>query len=223
MAIADEVALYNLALNAIGARSNVTATDEASREAEVCGLWYTPVRDQVLAAAAWPETTKIEYLGLVDERDFDQAWVDTNARPGYTYAYEVPDDFLHPQYLADFAPFIVTTYPVDVRVIDTNTQDAILVYTALIENVAVWGPSLQMAIVYALASHICMPLTGKPQRAKMVAERANDLIWAARERAANTSNEQFEFLPEWLAGRGYAGGMQSPRFMYPFGDLFQVA
>ena len=50
MAISSEVQVYNLALNAVGERSNISSPTEQSRPAEVCSLWYSPVRDQVLAA-----------------------------------------------------------------------------------------------------------------------------------------------------------------------------
>ena len=53
----DKTALFNLALNAIGARNNVASPTENSREAQVCSLWYPVVMGQVLSAAPWPELT----------------------------------------------------------------------------------------------------------------------------------------------------------------------
>lgn len=220
MVMSSETTIYNLALNAIGARSNVASPDERSREAEVCKLWFTPVRDQVLAAAVWPEATRSEYLALLNERDFDVAWANTNARPEYAYAYAVPSDMLHPQYLSDFSRFLLTSYPDDQRVLVTNKEDAILVYTSRMDTVSAWSSTLQMAVVYGLAAHIVMPLTGKAARAKMLAEKANDIMWAARERAANTSSEQYETLPDWIVQRGYGGAISPTRYMYPMGDVF---
>lgn len=220
MAISSETAIYNLALNAIGARSNVSSPDEASREAEVCKLWYSPVRDQVLASSVWPEATKLARLALLDERDMDEDWVVTNARPDYAYAYAVPSDFLHPQYLSGYQRFLITSYPDDRKVLVTNYEEAILIYTSRMETISLWSASLQMAIVYGLASHIAMPLSGKGSRVKALADKANELIWAARERAANTSNEQFESLPDWISGRGYSGATASARYVYPYGDTF---
>lgn len=220
MAISSEVSIYNLALNAIGARSNVSSPDERSREAEVCKLWYSPVRDQVLASAVWPEATKITRLALLDERDMDEDWVSTNARPDYAYAYATPSDLLHPQYLNVYERFLTTSYPGGITALVTNVENAILVYTSRMDTVSLWSASLQMAIVYGLASHIAMPLSGKQGRTKQLADKANELIWAARERAANSSNEQFESLPDWIAGRGYAGASTAKRYIYPYGDTF---
>jgi hypothetical protein len=218
--ISSEVSIYNLALNAIGARSNVSSPDERSREAEVCKLWYSPVRDQVLAASVWPEATKLAYLALLDERDQDVAWVSTNARPDYQFAYSTPSDMLHPQYLSSYQRFLVTAYPGNTKAIVTNVESAILIYTSRLETISLWSASLQMAIVYGLASHIAMPLSGKQGRTKQLADKANELIWAARERAANTSNEQMESIPDWIAGRGYISNSPAQRYVYPYGDAF---
>jgi len=220
VSVATELEIYNLALNAIGARNNVLLTTEATREAQVCKLWYSPVRDQVLSAAVWPEATKLASLTLLDERDFDDDWVSTNARPGYTYAYDMPSDLLHPQYLSDFSRFLITEYPGSKVALVTNTESAILAYTSRLVTMSLWSASLQMAVVYALASHISQPLTGKGSQAKMLAEKANGLIWAARERAANSSNERFEVLPDWIQGRGYGGSIQNTQYFHPLGDLF---
>ena len=62
MGISSEIQIYNLALNAVGERSNISLPTENSRQAEVCRLWYSPIVEQVLAAAPWAEATKYTYL-----------------------------------------------------------------------------------------------------------------------------------------------------------------
>lgn len=216
----DKTGLFNLALNAIGARSNVASPTENSREAQVCSLWYSVVKGQVLSAAPWPELTKLASLTLLDERDPTVDWVSTNARPGYTYAYELPDDYVHPQYLTNFDRFLVTSYG-DSKTLVSNTEDAILAYTADLDP-NLWSAPLQMAMAYALASHIVMPLSGKVTRAKQMVDQANATIMAAREIAGNTSNDTHDFLPDWIAARGYSGAVVSQRYIYPYGDLLTV-
>lgn len=220
MGISSEVQIYNLALNAVGERSNISLPTETSRRAEVCRLWYSPIVEQVLSAAAWPEATKIAYLAETAERDDDDAWLETEPAPGYSYAYNLPSDCVRPQYLADFSQFLITYFGDNQRVLHTNTYQAVLAYTANITNISIWNAELRMAIVYGLAANICMPLTGKPSRAKMLADKANELILGARMSAANASNQQQESIPDWIAGRG---GNVSPstRFFYPLGGLLQ--
>lgn len=221
MSISSEVGIYNLALNAVGERSNISLPTENSREAEVCRLWYEPVLEQVLAAAHWPEATKIVNLAQLAEQDDEDGWIDTQPRPGYGYVYVLPSDYIHARYLNDFSKFLITYYGDNQRVIHTNSYQAALAYTARITNVALFEPQLRMAIVYALAANIAMPLSGKRQRAKDLADRANEIMWNAREAAANMSNEAYEHVPDWIAGRGYNFAADT-RYIHPYGSLLSV-
>lgn len=216
------VSIFNLALDAVGARNNVASRTEISRETQVCDLWYEIVRDTIFSAAAWPELTKIAYLTLLDTRDGDEDWVATNARPGYAYAYQLPRDLARPQYLTNFDRFLITSYADDVRVLDSNTEDAVLVYTSNEPGIGAWSPQLKMSVVYGLASHICMPLTGKPSRAKQLVEQANIIISQARETSANASQEVFDYLPDWITARGFSDISQSNRYVYPVGSLLMA-
>lgn len=223
MAADDVTSIYNLALNAVGARSNVASRTENSREAQVCELWYTVVRDTVFAAAPWPELTRLAYLTLLDTRDEEAAWANTNARPGFAYSYQMPADAIRPQYLTNFDRFLLTSYPEGKFALDTNTQDAILAYTTRDLAPSLWPAQLKMAMVYGLASHICLPLTGKPGRAKQLVDQANLILTAARETSANSSNETFDYVPDWIAARGFSGNTVSDRFIYPVGSLLTVS
>lgn len=220
MAISSEVQVYNLALNAIGERSDISSPTEQSRAAEVCHLWYSPVRDQILAAAPWPEATKIAYPALLATADDDDAWLETEPRTGYAYVYAMPSDALRPRYMSDFSRFLFTSYNGQ-RALHSNTAQAILAYTSRLENIALWDSELQMAIVYALAANICMPLNGKPSRAKMLAERANDLVLNARVSAANANNESYESIPDWITARGFNTSTPS-RYFHPYGGLLTL-
>lgn len=214
--------LYNMALNAISARNTVSLPSEQTVEAETCSRWYEPVRDQVFASARWPEATKFDYLALVNEKD-DDTWVNDEAKPGFQFAYAYPTDALLPQYLTDYGRFSLGTIGTS-RVLMTNTSSAILAYTYRSTNPAMWSSQLYMAIAYGLAANICMPLTGKASRAQMLVEKANDLIIAARETAANLDNEVFESIPDWIAARGYSGyTTPGQRYFYPYGSLLAVS
>lgn len=223
MAISSEVQVYNLALNAVGARSNISSPSEDSREAEVARLWFSPVRDQILSAAAWPEATEIRYLAQLAEADADGdgVWAADDPRPGYTHVYSLPSDLLRPQYLTGFGRFLITSYSSNRRALHTSEPSAALVYTKRLENISQWNPELQMAVVYGLAANICMPLTGKPSRSKMLLEQANNLVLQARMTAANTSAEMHESIPDWIAARGYSN-TQGQRFFYPYGSLLSL-
>lgn len=217
----DVVALYNLALDSIGARATIALPTEESREAEACRLWFPNIRDQVLASAAWPEATKMERLATLKTQDADEdgVWASLDPRPDLTYSYACPSDMLRPQCLTDFSRFAVQSYGDENKALMTNATSPILIYTFRHTKVSQWSSELQMAIMYGLAASICTSLTGKPSRAKDLFEKANNRIIAARESAANMNDEQFESLPEWITARGYSGGTSTLRYVYPFGSL----
>lgn len=218
----DEVVLYNLALDTIGARANVSSPLEQSREAEACNRWYSQIRDQVLASAPWPEATKMERLALLSAQD-DETWVQGEPRPDLLNAFGLPTDMLRPQYLTDFSKFTVQAYGAENKALMTNLASPILVYTFRQTLVSMMSQELQMAIMYGIAASICRSLTGKTSRAKELMQQANDHIIAARESAANTNDERLDSLPDWIAARGYTDTSNQARFFYPFGALLTSA
>lgn len=218
----DEVGIYNLALNQVGARDNVSITTEASREAEVCRLWYPVVRDQILRAAHWPSCRKLARLALLAEAA-DVPWTELLPEPGYAYTYGQPADLLYPRYLTTYEPFIVNNFG-NSQAITCNTYQAILVYTFRQTNVALWEASLQSAIAFGLAAYICMPLTGKPARTRELLNQANSTAMQARVEAANEGGRMLDTLPDWIAQRGYSNtSILSPRFVYPYGPQLGIA
>lgn len=217
----DITTLYNLALDAVGARSRISQPTEGSRESETCELWFPAIRDQVLASARWPEATKMQRLAQLGLQD-DDAWLAGEPKPGYAYVYAIPADCLRPQYVTDYTPFDIQHFDDENRGLHTNTLAPILVYTFRQEIISLWSAELKMAVVYGLAANICVPLTGKPSRAKQLLQQANVNIIAARETAANMNNEQFEHMPDWIAARGYSGSTPLTQFTYPFGSLLSA-
>lgn len=212
------VDLYNMALDLIGARSNVSSPAEQSREAEACNRWFPNIRDQVLASAPWNEATKMARLAQLAVHD-DDTWLQGEPRPDQLYAFSLPADLLRPQYVSGYGTFSIQSYGAENRALMTNGTSPILIYTFRQTQVGMWGPELQMAIMHGLAARLCIPLTGKTSRAKLLIEQANDVILAARETSANTNNERFESTPDWIAARGYTDGSSQSRFFYPFGSL----
>lgn len=218
--VPDEVGIYNLALNAIGSRNNLSSTSERDRGAEVCRLWYPVVRDQVLAGAPWPSCKSFQRLGLKQARG-DAEWVPGDPEPGYQFVYGSPSDMVQPICLTDFTRFTLTAYTDNTKVLNTNNPAPILAYTKRNYTVASWESALQMAIAFGLAANIAMPLTGKAQRANLLISQANDLIITARTEAANQGFDGHESIPDWISARGYANPGDE-RFYYPFGTLLTL-
>lgn len=214
----DAVVIYNLALDAVGARITISSPVDDSREAEVCNLWFPNIRDLVLSAAPWPEATKMERLALLATQDND-SWLSGEPRPDLLNSYATPADMLQPQYLSDYSKFTLQSYGAERKAIMTGATSPILIYTFRQTMVSMWSQGLQMAIMYGLAASICTTLTGKTSRTKTLVQQANDIILSAREAAANTSDERLDSIPDWIAARGYVGSIDQSRYFYPLGSL----
>lgn len=222
MAVTQEVHIYNMALNAIGTRDDVTATTERSREAEVCRLWFGPVRDHVLRAAYWPSAKAFARLALLSERDDSAAWATGDPEPGFRFAYAQPADAIRPRYLTSYSRFS-TGIHAGQKAIFAQEEAALMAYTKSETNVGLWDVSLQFAIAHALGAFIAMPLHGKASRAKKAEDTANGLITEARVMAANEEENQFDSVPDWISARGYSGSVTVSRYIYPYGPMINVA
>lgn len=219
--ITDEVTIYNLALDAVGTRSNVSSPAEESREAEVCRLWFGPTRDLVLCAAPWSVATAYSRLALLATRDDTLQWQPTDPAPGYHFAYAAPSDMIQPRFMSSYGRFIQGIYD-NKKALMTQDETALLVYTKRQTVVAHWSPDLAMAVSMALAAAIAMPLHGKAQRAKNAQDQGNLLILQARVNDANAQENQLDTIPDWIAARGSNFQTPSVRFYYPYGPLISL-
>ncbi len=216
----DQVTLYNLALSAVGTRARVVTTTERTREAEICHEWYEPVRDQLLRAAHWASCREVAKLTLDAERT-DTVWVAGDPEPPWHYRYALPSDFLYPRHLDTFQNFALTQKAGVVQLL-TDHAEPILTYTKKQTTVSAWDADLWYAMIQALAGHIAMPLHGKPGRAQLAIQNANDAIMRARLQLANADMVEMDSLPDWLLARGVNVNSSFSRFIYQYGPVFNT-
>jgi len=221
--------LYNKALSIVGTKTMVVSPEENSRERDVCDLWYPSARDQVLHAASWHSAKGIFRLALLKTRDSAVAWANDDPEPGWKYLYSLPSDCLRPRFLSTYESFVAGVSPnatpsaTELNTLSTNVEKAILIYTKRQEDVRLWGPNLELAIVNALAAMIAMPLHGKITRAKYAAEQANNFILNARVAAANVDSRILDSVPSWIQARDTALATPVNRYVYPNGRSISVA
>jgi hypothetical protein len=214
----DEVTLYNLALSIAGARSKISSPTEQSREAEICRLWYEPVRRQVLRAAPWAAARAQARLALKTERTVE-TWVAGDPNPEYRFAYALPFRYLQARYLVDYARFDISLLSENESALMTNSEAALLYYTFDQTLISMWSPDLYLSIAHALGAYICLPLNGKAQMAARAQAQANSLILTSREQAANESYEPLDVPPDWIAARGSIYSNSTPRYIYAAGPM----
>lgn len=217
------VTLYNQALSAAGTRGKVSLPTEASREADLCNLWYETIRDSVLGAAFWPSCRKHVRLSVLAERNFSLDWTTGDPSPIWRFAYAAPSDMLRPRYLTSFQRFSYELHSDSTMAIMANEEKAILQYTFRQDNVDIWDSSLRLAMTYTLGAHMCMPLHAKPARAKELLAQAQALVDSARVITANQMNERYESVPTWIAARGYGDQQEATVYLYPYDQLQSIA
>lgn len=218
----SQVEIYNMALSSVGTKQLVSLPEEASREAELCNLWYDRIVQQILRAAFWPCGRAVARLALQKERDLSTIWQPGDPEPGWQYTYSTPSDMIAPRYLTTFQRFALANATDNSKVIYTNVEQALLIYTKDQPQINSWDPDFLMAVVHGLAAVIALPLHGKPDRAKLAQDKANQLVVQARVDAANSDMESFQTVPDWISARGYAGAAPNTRFIYEYGPLISV-
>jgi hypothetical protein len=226
--------LYNLALSAMGSDYSVASLTEQSLPAEACNLWYENTRLTVMRAAHWNSCKRFERLVKAASRetetdytaDSDVDWQSGDPEPGFAFSYNLPGRFIAARYLTDYSQFTIGANPetgedmLSCNIGGPVADDApVLCYTYDQQRLDRWEPDLYQAMVYGLAGHIVMPLSGKPDRAQLMFNLANQFLLDARARTANERHQLFAQTPERLQARGYSYTPVYP-FIQSYGNLF---
>lgn len=167
MPISIEAGICNLALLRAGQLQRITALSDNSDAAKACRTAWELNRDATLEAAAWPFAMKRALLNAITDGE----------RGAWAYAYEEPNDCVAMRFLdqadEDHPLGTYNTNPGEAeqlvfriesdedtgrRVILTNVENAVLVYTARIEQPARWSAMFRNAFGYQLASDLAFGL-----------------------------------------------------------------
>jgi hypothetical protein len=89
-----------------------------------------------------------------------------------------------------------------IKVILTNIEYALIVYTALVDNPNLWDDEFTEAFVFMLASHLVGALIGDKQLDKTLYEKAQQMALTARAVDANEQPVSPSHTPDWIRVRG---------------------
>lgn len=155
----SNVGICNLALAKVGATNTIASMTEASPEAAACNRVYDSVLDAVLRERDWNFSKTQKDLSLTG-----------TAIGNWTYAYAYPSGCLKvrrivPDSDADNpVPFEIAYNPDTAgRIILTDREGAAAEYTYRVTNVNAYDPLFVMALSWALALEIAMPITRNPK------------------------------------------------------------
>ena len=198
------VSICNLALARVGHDKAIQALapDETSKAANLCTMFYEPMRDKVLRDFAWPFANKYAALSLVSEEP-NTDWL---------YAYRWPSDCIRALKIATAAgrtadmtapiPFSLGNDAAG-KLIYTDQASAVLKYTVRYTDPTWFDADFVSALAWRLAQELAAPMARgdfPAMRDRAMKEYAAEISTAE----ANASNEvQADPNPdaEWIRAR----------------------
>lgn len=162
--MASKVEICNLALSILGIGKEIANIEtEKSEEASACRRFYDIARDNILRAFAWPFTTKITTLALIEE--------DPNSEWDYSYRY--PSDCLYIRRILSGirndtrqsrVPYKIAQDDSGLLVF-TDAENAEMEYTVKADNPQFYPQDFTLALSYLLATLIAPRITaGDPHK-----------------------------------------------------------
>lgn len=199
--MASRVDIWNTALSHIGHKAGITDPDEASAEANHCRRFYPLALSITLERYAWSFATRRAVLAPVD-----------NPVKHWRFAYALPNPclavraVLPPESTDDSAEqdYALESDDVGNATLYTNTEDAVLRYTTLVDDTTKFTPNFVMAVSADLAALLVGPIPKDPKkRAEMqqLAVYYTGLAAAADANNALRRSDTTTFVPAHLAVR----------------------
>jgi len=201
----DNVAICNHALTYIGAPF-ISSLSDGTTAANYLTKIYAPTLNELLRAHPWSFATRLVELS--------EATGEADEAPEWAYAYEYPSDCLrilkvyngdeYGKSPTDYNLATVTEFVVrmdsdaDAKIILTNEEDAFAYYIALVEDEDLYDPLFVLALAYALAAKLAVPLKGD---FKM--QQAMQYQFAAAEAKAKAMDAR-EMTQEISGGNAYS-------------------
>jgi hypothetical protein len=197
MAATSETIICNQALAHIK-KPFIASLSEQSKAATYCNFLYPKARDFVLQDHDW---------GFAERRVYGAEI--TGVEPvGYEYAYEFPADALKIRRIyqevdgADPIKYIIQAQEsLEDKMVITDQYQAILIFTAKIENTNMFSAAFETALSWKLAADLAMPMTGSKQIEAATLQVYQAYIGRAQTLDANESNEIIEVDNPFIAAR----------------------
>jgi len=239
------VDICNQALSMAGARATIASLTEDSEEARACNIVYDTQRKSCLRAAHWNFARFQANLGLL--LDASKSPPDNVPAP-WVYEYAYPTDCLMARYVMPIYsggpatyPGMMTEPPMEpnpvkfmvandndasgnpITVILTNQYQALMVYTRDISNTLLFDPSFVDALAAAVASRVCLSLTGNKGLSDSLYQVADAITKNARARNGNESITVVNHIPDWIRVRGYTMDWAAPAGYYTMAPMDLIA
>ncbi|MCK5373744.1 MAG: hypothetical protein KAJ40_00520 [Alphaproteobacteria bacterium] len=168
MALSD-IGLCSRALIKIGA-APISSFEDGSAQSEIAGALYEQVRDSLLSAYAWSFATgQIELAQLSEAPTAD-----------FTYAYELPTDFLRALSAGNGLRGRGINYRIMSGKLHTNASEVILTYIYRPDEES-FPPYFDSVLITKLAAEFAIPITENTSRSERLYKQADGDFQRARQ------------------------------------------
>ena len=196
--MSTDVEIARLALQHIGDRFDISSLGEEGTEAEQVREVFNPTRDALLRGHPWAFATKYASPASL---------VGTPPKQ-WQYMYQYPSDCLRMIEVIspvkgefDVIPFEVAINSDNAKVIMTDEVDAEIKYTRKVTDSNEFDAEFVMALSYAIAARIAMPLTGDLNIANFLRGQAAIEASGSMESNSNEGYENQDRMPDWINAR----------------------
>lgn len=197
--VESEAAIVNIALGKLGIRNFITDMADDTPEAITASKFYANSRDKVLRVSNWPFARRRAYLAAIPI-----------TRDGWGGVYALPADCLAPRLIwsgsRNPSPSQIIKWTIEYdqtyrRILLCDQTQPLLIYTALIDIVALYPPAFADAVAACLAADMAVAVTGRLEaRVEMLNEYKAALSYAITDSSGDEETDE-EPDSEFITGR----------------------
>ena len=198
--MSSDVEICNIALSRVAYTQPIVSFTERSKAAELCRVFYSSLREQVLQAFPWPFAESIVALADIG-----------SPAPGWAFRYRYPADCLKVRDIVQpgwrralrsdqQTPFALG-YDSGGWVIHTDQPEAACRFTFKVEDSTFFDAQFADALSWRLAMELALPLSSKPDLQQFATQQFRQALTVAEGSAFQESQDDPEPESEFITVR----------------------
>lgn len=198
--MSSDVEICNMALSRVAYTQPIVSFTEKSKAAELCRVFYAPLRELVLQAFPWPFAESIVFLADLG-----------SPAPGWAFRYRYPADCLKVREIVVPGQRTTTTndqripykigYDAGGRVVHTDQPEAACRFTFKVEDSTFFDPNFAEVLAWRLAMDLALPLSSKPELQQFATQQYQRALTKAEGAAFQESQDDPDPESEFIRAR----------------------
>ena len=198
--MSSDIEICNIALARVAHTQPIVSFSEKSKAAELCAVFYAPMRDLVLQVFPWPFAGSV--VALADIR---------SPASGWAYRYRYPAnclkvrDIVQPGWRRSLTSDLQIPYQIGYdsggRVIHTDQPEAVCRFTFKVEDSTFFDPQFTDTLAWRIAMELALPLSSKPDLQQFAAQQYQVALTIAEGSAFEESQDDPEPESEFVSVR----------------------